>query len=67
MNCDVVYGLVPRAPIDMIIHNRANQVAQRMTTEVARGMDLEGQTTTDSDRAATTEALRERLIATAAR
>ena len=51
----------------MIIHNRATQVAQRMTTEVARGMDLEGQTTTDSDRAAATEALRERLIATAAR
>lgn len=63
LNCDLVYALVPRAALEVIVHNQANHAAQRMVTEVARGMDLEGQATDESARAAEVDALRERLIA----
>jgi len=63
MSCEVVYALVPRASLDMIVHNNANQAAHRMVGEVSQAMALEGQSTDDSARVAQVDALRERLIA----
>jgi predicted DNA-binding mobile mystery protein A len=63
LDSELVYALVPRAPLDQIVHNHANQAAQRMVGEVSHGMALEGQSTDDSARAAQVDALRERLIA----
>jgi predicted DNA-binding mobile mystery protein A len=63
LDSELVYALVPRAPLDLIVQNHANQAAQRMVGEVSQGMALEGQSTDDSARAAQVDALRERLIA----
>lgn len=63
LGCDVTYALVPRASLDMMVHNQANQAANRIVREVTQGMALEDQSTDDSARAAQVEAVRERLIA----
>jgi predicted DNA-binding mobile mystery protein A len=63
LDCDVAYALVPRAPLDMTVHNQANRTAHKIVGEVTHGMALEGQSTDDSSRAAEVEAVRERLIA----
>jgi len=63
MDCELVYAVVPRASLDMIVHNNANRAAQRIVGEVSQTMGLEGQSTDDSARAAQVESLRERLIA----
>lgn len=63
LDCEVVYALVPRAPLDMLVHNHANRAAHRMVGEVTHGMALENQSTDDSSRAAEVDALREGLIA----
>jgi predicted DNA-binding mobile mystery protein A len=63
MDCELVYAVVPRASLDMIVHNNANRAAHRIVGEVSQGMALEGQSTGDSARAAQVDALRERLIA----
>lgn len=67
LDCDVVYALIPRASLDMIVHNNANRAAHRMVGEVSHAMALEGQSTDDSARAAQVDALRERLIAEGSR
>jgi predicted DNA-binding mobile mystery protein A len=61
VDCDVVYALVPRASLDIIVHNNANRAAHRILGEVS--LALEGQSTDDSAHAAQVDALRERLIA----
>jgi predicted DNA-binding mobile mystery protein A len=63
LGCDVTYALVPRSSLDMMVHDQANQAAQRIVGEVTHGMALEDQSTDDSARAAQIEAVRERLIA----
>ena len=63
LGCDVAYALVPRGPLDAMVHNRANQTAQRIVGEVTHGMALEAQSTDDVSREAEVSAVRERLIA----
>jgi predicted DNA-binding mobile mystery protein A len=63
LDSDLVYALVPRAPLDQIVHNNSNRAAHRIVGEISQGMALEGQSTDDSARAAQVDALRERLIA----
>lgn len=63
LNCDVAYALVPRAELDMMVHNNANHAAHRLVGDAAQGMALEDQATDDRARAAEVDAVRESLIA----
>jgi predicted DNA-binding mobile mystery protein A len=51
LNCDVVYALVPREPLEQTIQRRVREVALRELSAVERTMQLEDQATTiDEDR-----------------
>lgn len=51
LNCDLVYALVPREPLETIVQKRAREVALRELGAVARTMQLEDQATKiDEDR-----------------
>ena len=51
LNCDLVYALVPREPLETIVQKRAREVALRELAAVARTMQLEDQATKiDEDR-----------------
>jgi predicted DNA-binding mobile mystery protein A len=63
VGCDVVYALVPRTPLDMMVHNQANKTARRLVGEVAQGMALEDQATSRESQEAQVDAVRERLVA----
>ena len=59
LNCDVVYALVPRVPLEQQVHLQANAVARAELGPVATTMALEGQ----SVDAQTTQSLVENRIA----
>lgn len=63
LNCEVAYALVPRAELDIIVYNSANQAAHRLVGDAAQGMALENQATDASAQAAEVGAVRENLIA----
>jgi predicted DNA-binding mobile mystery protein A len=43
LECDLVYGLVPRKPLEEIRRDRAASVARRLLKRVSHSMNLEGQ------------------------
>lgn len=59
MNCDFVYSIVPRQPIQTMLNEQAHKIAQKQLKYVLDNMALEGQTPT----AASIDAERQRLIA----
>jgi predicted DNA-binding mobile mystery protein A len=63
LNCQVVYTLVPRSDLRWMVHNSAQEAAQRIVGEAAQAMALEDQATDESARTAEVEAVRENLIA----
>jgi predicted DNA-binding mobile mystery protein A len=48
LDCDLVYALVPRQPLDQMIDQRARQLAVERLRPVAHSMALEGQAVTDA-------------------
>ena len=51
LNCDFVYALVPREPLETTVQRRAREVALRELAAVERTMQLEDQATSiDEDR-----------------
>ena len=51
LNCDLVYALVPREPLETIVQRRAREYALRELAAVERTMQLEDQATRiDEDR-----------------
>ena len=46
LDCQLVYALVPNAPLDTIVHNRAAAKARAQLAPVAQGMLLENQSLT---------------------
>jgi len=45
LNCDLVYALVPREPLDIMVERRAHELAARELAAVERTMQLEDQGT----------------------
>lgn len=45
LNCDLVYALVPREPLETTVQHRAREVALRELAAVERSMQLEDQAT----------------------
>lgn len=43
LNCDMVYALVPRQPLERMVADRASELALAMVTSVGHTMRLEGQ------------------------
>jgi hypothetical protein len=43
LNCDFVYALVPRRPLDDIVRSRAVEIAKEQMTSVNQSMLLENQ------------------------
>lgn len=58
MGCELVYAIVPKIPIDDIMHSRATKVAARQFARASHTMSLENQGLNSADQ----EAERERLI-----
>ena len=50
MQCDLVYALVPRKPINSILEERAKQIAADSLEQVSRSMRLEDQETSAAHR-----------------
>lgn len=51
LNCDLVYALVPREPLESVVSKRARDIALRELSAVERTMQLEDQATKiDEDR-----------------
>lgn len=62
MQCDFVYALVPRQPINSILEERAKQIVSESLEQVSRSMRLEDQETTASHRARLAKDLVRRLL-----
>ena len=45
LGCDLVYLLVPRRPLDVVVRDRARELARRQTAAVEQTMRLEDQAT----------------------
>lgn len=45
LNCDLVYALVPREPLEKMVQRRAREIAKRELSAVERTMQLEDQAT----------------------
>lgn len=58
MNCELVYAIVPKGPIDEMLRARATEIAARQLARVSHTMTLENQSLRRADR----EAEQERLI-----
>ena len=58
LNCELVYALVPRKPLDQLLYEQARNVAERQLARTSHSMALENQSLTDTDQAAE----RDRLI-----
>lgn len=62
MQCDFVYALVPRKPINSILEERAKQIVSGSLEQVSRSMRLEDQETKASHRTRLTKDLVRRLL-----
>lgn len=60
LNCELVYALVPRKPLDQILYDQARIVAERQLARTSHNMALENQALLDDDQ----KSERDRLIAT---
>ena len=49
LDCDLVYEIIPRRPLDETVNDRARALALRQLDDVARTMELEDQGVTDED------------------
>jgi predicted DNA-binding mobile mystery protein A len=45
LNCDFVYALVPREPLEAVVERRSREIAKRQLLAVERTMQLEDQAT----------------------
>jgi predicted DNA-binding mobile mystery protein A len=62
LNCDVRYVLVPRQPLQDMLHRRADEVARQQVERVEHSMALEGQSTSTEFREAEVARLRAKLL-----
>ena len=49
LDCDLVYEIIPRRPLDETVNDRARALALRQLDDVARTMELEDQGVADED------------------
>lgn len=45
LNCDLVYALLPREPLEVVVERRIREIAKRQLAAVERTMQLEDQAT----------------------
>jgi hypothetical protein len=45
LDCDLVYGLLPRKPLNQLVQDQLRKTAERLVAQTARTMSLEDQTT----------------------
>lgn len=50
LDCELVYALVPRNPLEVMVEERANRVAKRRLKQAAHSMALEDQSVTEEDK-----------------
>lgn len=62
LECHFVYALVPKKPIDQLLRDRANSVAQQQLGKVAHSMTLEDQGVTPSEEEREMKRLIEKLL-----
>jgi predicted DNA-binding mobile mystery protein A len=62
LDCDVVYALVPRRPLQEVVHERADRIAHDQVARVSHSMSLEDQATSDEYREHQVAELRRRLL-----
>lgn len=67
LNCDLVYALVPRRPLDQLVNDRAKAKAAALVSRVNHTMTLENQAVANESLAATRDALAAELIRTSPR
>jgi predicted DNA-binding mobile mystery protein A len=49
LDCELVYALVPRNPLETMVQERANRIAKRRLKQAAHSMALEDQSVTEED------------------
>lgn len=62
LDCELVYALVPRQPLEDMIEQRADLIARDHVSRVRHSMALENQTTGDEHREREVAALRRQLL-----
>jgi predicted DNA-binding mobile mystery protein A len=62
LDCDLVYALVPRKPIDSMLHDRARQKAQKLVAKTDVQMKLEAQQLSNEQLEVQIEMETERLL-----
>jgi predicted DNA-binding mobile mystery protein A len=62
LDCTLVYALVPREPLDTLVHERAREIAHERLRAISHSMSLEDQRVGDADEQAQLERLAQKLI-----
>lgn len=62
LDCTLVYALVPREPLDTLVHERARGIAHERLRTISHSMALEDQRVGDADEQAQLERLAQKLI-----
>ena len=62
MDCELVYAIVPRVPIDEILRARATELASQQLARVSHTMALENQSLSGTDQEAELERLIDELL-----
>ena len=67
MECDLVYAVVPRVPVEDMLRNRARAIAAERLGRVAHSMDLEEQPVTSEEHDRQVEDLADQILRDSAR
>jgi len=62
LDCTLVYALVPREPLDTLVHERAHEIARERLRTISHSMALEDQRVGDADEQAQLERLAQKLM-----
>lgn len=62
LDCELVYALVPRRPLQETLEARADQLARDQVARVSQSMSLENQATSDEHRQREIADLRQKLL-----
>jgi predicted DNA-binding mobile mystery protein A len=62
LDCTLVYALVPREPLDTLVHERAREIARERLHTISHSMALEDQRVGDADEQAQLERLAQKLM-----
>jgi len=62
LDCTLVYALVPRKPLETLVHERAREAARERLRTISHSMSLEDQRVAEDDERSQLERLAQKLI-----